>query len=106
MKNIYSVAQINTYIKNMFAQDFLLSSVYVKGEVSNCKYHHSGHVYFSLKDQSGNIACVMFASQRKGLSFSLSEGQQVIVLGSVHVYENAGSYQLYAKEIVVDGAGV
>lgn len=106
MRNVYSVQQINAYIKNMFTQDYMLSRIYVKGEVSNCKYHTSGHIYFSLKDESGTIACVMFAGQRGGLSFRLSEGQQVIVFGSVNVYERSGSYQLYAKEIRLDGEGV
>ena len=61
MKNVYTVAQVNGYIKNMFTQDFLLQSILVKGEVSNCKYHSSGHIYFTLKDGKGAIACVMFA---------------------------------------------
>lgn len=105
MKNVYTVQQVNSYIKNMFVQDFMLNRIYVKGEVSNCKYHTSGHIYFSLKDESGTIACVMFAGSRSGLSFRLQEGQQVIVLGSVSVYERDGRYQLYAREIVRDGAG-
>lgn len=84
----------------------MLSRIYVKGEVSNCKYHTSGHIYFSLKDESGTIACVMFAGSRSGLSFRMQEGQQVIVLGSVNVYERDGRYQLYAKEIILDGAGL
>ena len=105
MKNAYTVKQVNSYIKNMFTQDFMLSRIYVKGEVSNCKYHTSGHIYFSLKDESGTIACVMFAGSRQGLSFRLEEGQQVIVFGSVSVYERSGQYQLYAREIVRDGLG-
>ena len=104
-KNVYTVKQVNAYIKNMFTQDFMLSRIYVKGEVSNCKYHTSGHIYFSLKDESGTIACVMFAGQRGGLSFRMSEGQQVVVFGSVNVYERSGSYQLYAREIRLDGEG-
>ena len=106
MKNVYTVRQVNSYIKNMFTQDFMLNRIYVKGEVSNCKYHTSGHIYFSLKDESGTIACVMFAGSRSGLSFRMQEGQQVIVLGSVSVYERDGKYQLYAREIVLDGAGL
>ncbi len=106
MRNVYSVRQVNAYIKNMFTQDFMLNRIYVKGEVSNCKYHTSGHIYFSLKDESGTIACVMFASARSGLSFRMQEGQNVIVLGSVNVYERDGRYQLYAKEILLDGAGL
>ncbi len=83
----------------------MLQSIRVKGEVSNCKYHPSGHIYFTLKDIKGTIACVMFASSRKGLSFRMSEGQQVVVNGSVDVYERDGKYQLYAREISLDGAG-
>ena len=105
-RNVYTVKQVNAYIKNMFAQDYMLNRIYVKGEVSNCKYHTSGHIYFSLKDESGTIACVMFAGQRGGLSFRMSEGQQVVVLGSVSVYERSGSYQIYAREIRLDGEGL
>ncbi|HIW84271.1 MAG TPA: exodeoxyribonuclease VII large subunit [Candidatus Dorea gallistercoris] len=104
-QNVYTVKQVNAYIKNMFTQDYMLARIYVKGEVSNCKYHTSGHIYFSLKDESGTIACVMFAGQRGGLSFRMEEGQQVIVFGSVNVYERSGSYQLYAREIRLDGEG-
>ena len=105
-QNVYSVGQVNTYIKNMFGQDYLLNRLYVKGEVSNCKYHTSGHIYFSLKDETGAIACVMFAAQRSTMKFRLTEGQRVIVLGSVRVYERDGKYQLYANEIVLDGVGL
>lgn len=104
-RNVYTVGQVNHYIKNMFTQDFMLSRIYMKGEVSNCKYHTSGHIYFTLKDETGAIACVMFSSQRKGLAFRLEEGQKVIVLGTVSVYERDGKYQLYAREIVLDGTG-
>lgn len=105
LKNVYTVKQVNAYIKNMFTQDFMLNRLYVKGEVSNCKYHPSGHIYFSLKDESGTIVCVMFAGSRSGLSFRMQEGQQVVVLGSVSVYERDGRYQMYAREIILDGAG-
>ena len=106
MQKVYSVSQINTYIRNMFTQDFVLNRVSIRGEVSNCKYHTSGHIYFSLKDASGTIACVMFAGARKGLAFRMSDGQQVVVDGSVSVYERDGKYQLYANRIRLDGAGV
>lgn len=106
MRNVYSVKQVNTYIKNMFTQDFMLNRIYIKGEVSNCKYHTSGHIYFSLKDESGSIACIMFAGQRSGLPFKMQDGQQVIALGNITTYERDGKYQLYAKEIVLDGAGL
>ena len=106
MKNVYTVRQVNSYIKNMFAQDFMLNRIYVKGEVSNLKYHTSGHIYFSLKDESGTIACVMFAGSRSGLSFRMEEGQQIIVLGAVDVYARDGKYQMYARKIVRDGVGL
>ncbi len=105
IRNVYTVGQLNSYIKNMFTQDYLLQRLYVKGEVSNCKYHSSGHIYFTLKDSRGTISCVMFAGSRGGLSFRMSEGQQVIVGGTVDVYERDGKYQLYAKEIRLDGSG-
>lgn len=104
-KNIYSVGQVNNYIKNMFAQDFMLRSISVKGEISNCKYHTSGHIYFTIKDASGTISAVMFAGNRRGLSFNMKEGDKVIVTGSIEVYERAGNYQLYARQIELDGAG-
>lgn len=106
MNNVYSVGQVNTYIKNMFTQDFMLSRISVKGEVSNCKYHTSGHIYFSLKDETGTINCVMFAGQRRGLAFAMKNGDKVVVQGSVSVYERDGRYQLYAREISLEGAGL
>lgn len=84
----------------------MLQSLFVKGEVSNCKYHSSGHIYFTLKDPRGVVNCVMFAGNRAGLSFRLAEGQQVIVGGTVDVYERDGRYQLYAKQIALDGSGL
>lgn len=103
--SVYTVGQVNGYIKNMFTQDFALRNIYVKGEVSNCKYHSSGHIYFTLKDSSGVLSAVMFAGNRKGLRFQMREGQQVIAQGSVSIYERDGKYQLYAREITLDGAG-
>lgn len=105
MQNVYTVAQVNSYIKNMFTQDFMLQSIAVKGEVSNCKYHSSGHIYFTLKDEKGTISCVMFAGNREGLTFPMAQGQQVIVSGTIDVYERDGKYQLYARQIRQDGAG-
>lgn len=105
MKNVYSVGQVNTYIKNMFAQDFMLKRISVKGEVSNCKYHSSGHIYFTLKDGAGAISAVMFAGNRRGLTFAMKEGDKVVVTGSIEVYERDGKYQLYAREIELAGAG-
>lgn len=106
LKNVYSVGQVNQYIKNMFSQDFLLHQISIKGEVSNCKYHSSGHIYFTIKDESGTMNAIMFAGNRaKGLTFRMKEGDKVVVTGSVEVYERDGKYQIYAKEIELDGAG-
>lgn len=105
MAQIYSVSQINTYIKHMFSGNSLLNRIYVKGEISNCKYHTSGHIYFTLKDGAAQIACVLFAGRRAGISFRMENGQSVIVSGSISVYERDGKYQLYAEEIRLDGIG-
>lgn len=105
MQKVYSVGQINTYIRNMFTQDFVLNRVSVRGEISNLKYHTSGHIYFTLKDAAAAIACVMFAGARGGLAFRMSNGQQVVVDGAVNVYERDGKYQLYATKIRQDGVG-
>ena len=106
MNKAWSVGEVNRYISNMFGQDFLLKNIAVQGEISNCKYHTSGHIYFSLKDETGAIACVMFAGQRKGLAFRMKDGDNVIVSGSVSVYERDGRYQLYARQITLVGAGL
>ncbi|MGN0425860.1 MAG: exodeoxyribonuclease VII large subunit [Acetatifactor sp.] len=104
-RNVFTVGQLNAYIKDMFMQDFLLRNILVRGEISNCKYHASGHIYFTLKDPKGVINCVMFAGNRSGLSFRLTEGQQVIVAGEVSVFERDGKYQIYARQIIREGAG-
>lgn len=104
-KNVYSVGQVNNYIKNMFAQDFMLHHISIRGEVSNCKYHSSGHIYFTIKDETGMMNAIMFAGNRRGLTFPMKEGDKVVVTGSVEVYERDGRYQIYAKTIELDGAG-
>ncbi|MCI5613205.1 MAG: exodeoxyribonuclease VII large subunit [Agathobacter sp.] len=103
--NVYTVGWVNQYIKNMFAQDYLLHRIMVKGEVSNCKYHSSGHIYFTLKDDKGAMSAVMFAGNRRGLQFAMKDGDKVVVTGSVEVYERDGKYQIYAREIALDGEG-
>lgn len=105
MASVYSVLQVNAYIKHMFEQDFALNNIYIKGEVSNCKYHTSGHIYFTLKDAGSVLACVMFAGNRKGLTFKLEEGMKVTAFGSVNVYERDGKYQLYVSKLQQDGQG-
>ncbi|MCF0229323.1 MAG: exodeoxyribonuclease VII large subunit [Parasporobacterium sp.] len=104
-KNIYSVSQVNRYIKKMFDEDFILNNICIKGEISNCKYHYSGHIYFSLKDETGVISGVMFASDAASLRFRLSDGMQVNVTCRISVYEKGGNYQFYAKKIEQDGFG-
>ena len=106
MPSIYTVGQVNTYIKHMFSQDFMLTNICVKGEISNCTYHSSGHIYFTLKDKTGVMSAVMFKGNRNGLKFSLEEGQKVVVTGSISVFEMAGKYQLYAREITLEGSGL
>ncbi len=106
MSFAYTVSQVNQYVRNMFSQDYLLNRIAVEGEISNLKYHSSGHIYFSLKDSGGTLSCVMFLSQRKGLSFRLENGMQVVVTGTVSVYEAAGKYELYAKKIEHSGQGL
>ncbi len=104
-KNIYSVAQVNNYIKNMFAQDFMLHKINVSGEVSNCKYHTSGHIYFTIKDGGSALNAIMFAGNRRGLAFPMQNGDHVVVTGSIEVYERDGRYQIYAREITRAGIG-
>ena len=103
MNSVYTVSQANQYIKNMFNQDFLLNNISVRGEVSNCKYHSSGHIYFSIEDRNGLLSCVMFAGKKRGLDFKMEEGNKVIVSGNINVYERDGKYQLYADKIEKEG---
>ena len=105
MEEIRTVSQINLYIKNMFVRDYSLQHVKVKGEISNCKYHSSGHIYFTIKDRTSQLSCVMFASYTKNLDFRMQEGQSVVVQGSISVYERDGKYQMYAVEVRQEGAG-
>ena len=103
---VFSVGQVNNYIKNIITQDYMLKSITIKGEVSNCKYHSLGHIYFSLKDETGSLPAVMFKGNvGSGLGFTLKDGQAVVVSGSIGVYERDGRYQLYASSIKLDGAG-
>lgn len=106
-RNVYSVGQINMYIRNMFAQDFMMNHVAVRGEVSDCKYHSSGHIYFTLKDETGVLKAIMFRTQAaRGLPFHMKEGDRVVVIGAIRIYERDGKYQLYAEEISREGAGL
>ncbi len=105
MAEIYTVSQINAHIRRMFEQEPRLNGVTVRGEISNCKYHSSGHIYFTLKDAGGTLSAVLFAGQRRGLDFRLQDGMQVEASGSVQVYERSGSYSLYVRTVRRAGLG-
>ena len=105
MKHIFSVTQINSYIHRIFESDYALKKIYLKGEVSNCKYHSSGHIYFTLKDQASQLSGIMFAGKRAGLSFRLENGMKVLVTGRIGLYEAGGSYQIYADSFQLAGQG-
>ncbi|MCF0128203.1 MAG: exodeoxyribonuclease VII large subunit, partial [Pseudobutyrivibrio sp.] len=105
-KNCYQVSELNSYIERLIAEDFLLSNLTITGEVSNCKYNHTGHIYFTLKDDKSSIACVMFKGHTfNGLKFPMKDGDKVNVKGYVGIYAAAGKYQVYAKEITLAGLG-
>ena len=107
MNHIFTVSQLNSYIHRIFESDYALRSIHIKGEISNCRYHSSGHIYFTLKDARSSIRCVMFLQNRAGgLDFRLENGQLVIVTGNVSVFERDGVYQLYARSISLAGAGL
>ena len=104
-EKVLTVSQVNAYISNLFQSNDVLSAVYMKGEISNCKYHSSGHIYFTLKDAGAQIACVMFAGNAYRLNIRLEEGLSVIAHGAVRVFERDGKYQLYVDNVKPDGIG-
>ena len=106
MTRIYTVGEVNRYIRNIITDSTVLAAISVRGEVSNCKYHSSGHIYFSIKDERSAISCVMFAGSRGGLAFRMKDGDKVVVSGRVDVYERDGRYQLYAIRIEPEGEGL
>ncbi len=103
--SVYTITQINSYIKNMFRQDFVLNNISLKGEISNLKYHNSGHIYFTLKDENATISAIMFASSAGKLTFELHDGMRVVVKGRIDIYERDGKYQIYVSGIKQDGLG-
>lgn len=105
VKSIYTVSEINKHIKDLIANDTILSGIWVKGEISNFKNHYSGHLYFTLKDESSVLKCVMFRSYASALRFVPENGMKMIVRGYVSVFERDGQYQLYAEEMQPDGVG-
>ena len=105
MEKVYTVSQVNSYINTMFTREDVLSNINMKGEISNCKYHSSGHIYFTLKDSGSQISCVMFAGNASRLKVRLTEGLGVIASGGIRVFERDGKYQLYVEEVRPDGVG-
>lgn len=102
---VLSVTQITDYIKKLFSCDTILNKVSIRGEISNFKLHYSGHMYFTLKDDSAKIKCVMFKSANSNLKFLPEDGMSVIVSGSVSIYERDGQYQVYVNDMQPDGKG-
>ena len=103
--NPISVTELNKYVKEKVAEDEFLNNVYVKGEISNFKHHYTGHMYFTLKDESSLIKCVMFKTSTATLNFVPKDGMKVLVLGTVSVFERDGVYQIYCKAMQEDGMG-
>ena len=100
-----SVSELNNYIKKILDNDFILNNLSVKGEISNLKYHSSGHIYFSLKDDNGKINCIMFKNKAYELTFKLEDGMNIIVKGKVSAYQANGTFQIYCNEIEKEGLG-
>lgn len=103
--NAVTVTQLNKYIKDRFDEDENLNAILVKGEISNFKNHYTGHLYFTLKDENSLIKCIMFKSYAERVAFKPKDGMQVMVFGSVSVFERDGAYQIYVKSMLEDGMG-
>ena len=104
-KKVYSVSQVNYYLKQYLAEDELLANIWLRGEISGYKRHSSGHIYFSLKDEVSSLRCVMFRSYASSLKFDPGTGMDVMAYGSISLYERDGNCQLYVREILPAGAG-
>ncbi len=102
---VWSISKINEYIRSLLEQDILLEDLLCEGEVSNLTYHDSGHVYFSCKDKHSSISCVMFRSYAEKLEFKLTNGMRIIFRGGVSIYEKAGKYQIYVRDVMPEGKG-
>ena len=100
-----TVTALNKYIKNIVDNDEFLGMVYIRGEISNFKSHYTGHLYFTLKDETSLIKCVMFKTYTSNLNFTPKDGMSVVILGSVSVFERDGIYQIYVKGMEMDGVG-
>ncbi len=105
MSNVFTVTKVNEYIKNVFVRDGILSRISIEGEISECKYHSSGHIYFTMKDKTSQLSCIMFAGNRASLDFKLEPGLSVVASGQIDVYTKSGSYSFIVRSIKKSGAG-
>ncbi len=106
MGEIYTVSRVNSYVKNLLGRDVLLRDIDVRGELSNVSYNRSGHIYFTLKDNSAAISSIMYSTHALALKFRLKDGMKVVVSGGIGLYEKSGTYQLYAAKIRLEGSGL
>ena len=105
-RKIVSVWEVNRYVSHLIEEDYMLNDLWLQGEVSNCKYHHSGHVYFTIKDERAGINAVMFERDAKKLSFRLTEGMKIYARVRITIYEKTGGYQAYVQDVEKQGMGV
>lgn len=104
-KKVISVLEVNKYVSSLLEEDYILSNLWISGEVSNCKYHHSGHIYFTIKDAGASISAVMFARDAKSLTVTLEEGTKIFAHARISLYQKTGTYQCYVSEIELQGMG-
>lgn len=104
-KKVLTVSLLNNYLKNLIEGDLVLNNIIVQGEVTNLTKHHTGHYYFSIKDENSKVSCMMFSSYVKNLKFPINEGDLVLIYGRVSVYEKTGTYQLYVNYMEPFGLG-
>ncbi|MEG1636712.1 MAG: exodeoxyribonuclease VII large subunit, partial [Cellulosilyticaceae bacterium] len=105
-KKVVAVSEVNKYVSRLLEEDYILSDIWISGEVSNCKYHHSGHIYFTIKDEGASISAVMFARDAKNLDFTLQEGTKIYARARISIYQKTGVYQSYISEIELQGMGI
>ena len=105
MDKVYSVSQVNKYIKMIFDKDAFLTNISIRGEITNFKAHYTGHFYFTLKDDTSTIKCVMFRSAAEYVKFKPADGMKVVITGQVSVFERDGAYQIYCKKMEPEGLG-
>lgn len=105
MDKVYSVSQLNRYVKMIFDKDAFLSNINLRGEITNFKAHYTGHLYFTLKDDTSTIKCVMFKGNAVNIKFNPKDGMKVVINGQVSVFERDGAYQIYCKSMIPEGLG-